>query len=513
MKTRTLLRLGVIGLAAGAAAGVALTNRRRTNPEGASSPSTAVGTSSRLARNARLARLGGTAATSLAVTRARQVFASAERRDQLAHEFELRTAEQVAEALGDMKGALMKLGQMISYLDQGLPEHVRGALAELQADAPPMHPVLAAETIAAHLGARPETIFETWDPIPIAAASIGQVHRAMTHDGRAVAVKVQYPGVADAVRSDLENVGLLFGGMGTVFEGFDHRPFVAELRERLVEELDYTLEARNQARFAEHYEGHPTIHVPHVVPELSGERVLTTELAEGVRFEEMLQWGQRERDLVAETIYRFAFGSLYQLGSFNGDPHPGNYLFRPGGQVTFLDFGLVKHFTPTEIDQFGEMIHPMVIEPDAAAFRAAVERIGLLRPGQPFTDDEVIDYFSHFYEFVRTDGPSTITAEYASETVRRFFDLSGPYGDIMKAANLPPSFVIINRINLGLYAIFGDMGATANWRRLAEEVWPFVAGPPSTPMGEAIARWAEGRGTTATAVPTPAVGPLGPVGT
>jgi predicted unusual protein kinase regulating ubiquinone biosynthesis (AarF/ABC1/UbiB family) len=454
---------------------------------------------SRVARNARLLGVGARATSDFAVHRARRVFADAARREQLDTEFEMRTAEQVTEALGHMKGALMKLGQMASYLDQGLPEHVRVALAELQQNAPPMSAELAEGMVERELGRPPREVFAEWDPVPIAAASIGQVHRAMTHDGRAVAVKVQYPGVDDAVEADLDNVGLLFAGMSQVFEGLDHGPLVAELRERLREELDYRNEAANQQLFANHYADHPFIHVPRVLEEYSTRRVLTSELAEGVGWSEMLTWSQHERNLAAETIYRFAFGSLYRLHVFNGDPHPGNYLFLPGGQVTFLDFGLVKHFEATTLLQFEEMIRAIVLRPDPAEFRRIIEGIGLLRPDMPFTDDEVIDYFGHFYEFVLQDGVCTITPEYASETVRRFFDATGPYGPIMKASNLPPSMVIIQRINLGLYALFGEMGATANWRRLAEELWPFVDGPPSTPIGEAIAAWERGRADEAIA--------------
>ncbi|MEZ5141571.1 MAG: AarF/ABC1/UbiB kinase family protein [Acidimicrobiales bacterium] len=451
--------------------------------------------SSQSARNAQLARVGAKAGAGFAAHRAKRVFASAERRAALDRQYELKTAEQVAEALGNMKGAMMKLGQMASYLDQGLPEHVRSALADLQKDAPPMHPELAADMVAAELGGAPDEVFATWDATPIASASIGQVHRAITHEGEAVAVKVQYPGVDEAMAADLDNVGLLFAGMAQLFPGFDHKPFVEELRARLAEELDYHNEARNQTLFADHYAGHPYIHVPRVVERYSTARVLTTELAEGVHWDELLTWSQAEKDLAAETLYRFAFGSLYQLGAFNGDPHPGNYLFRPGGHVTFLDFGLVRHFTEDELEPFGEMIRWMVLEPDPVRFRKTLERVGLLRSGEPFTDDEVIDYFGHFYEFVMRDGTYTIEPEYASETVRRFFDQRGPYGEIMKAANLPPEFVIIQRINLGLYALFGELRATGNWRRLAEEIWPFVAGPPSTPMGEAIAAWAADRTT------------------
>jgi len=447
-----------------------------------------------MARNARLASVGAKAGGNYAVHRAKRVFASAEHRETLDLAFEIKTAEQVTEALGQMKGALMKLGQMVSYLDQGLPEHVRTALAELQQDAPPMSPELAAGVIRDELGDDPTTLFAAWDPTPIASASIGQVHRAMTHDGEAVAVKVQYPGVDQAVSSDLDNVGLLFAGMGQLFPGFDPKPFVEELRARLIEELDYLNEAENQRLFADYYQDHPFIHIPRVLDKYSSRRVLTTELADGVPWREMLTWGQDERNLAAETLYRFAFGSLYRLHAFNGDPHPGNYLFRKGGQVTFLDFGLVKHFTVAELKEFEDMIDAMVLHPDAAEFRRVIERIGLLHAGEPFSDDEVIDYFGHFYEFIQHDGDYTITAEYASETVRRFFDQRGPYGEIMKASNLPPSFVIINRINLGLYALFGELHATGNWRRLAEETWPWTNGPPATPMGKMCADWAKAQG-------------------
>ena len=483
-------------VATGAAAAIAVAVARRRARERAMGAEVGgpVHHASVASRNAALATMGARTGAGYVSHRARRAFASAERKDELDTEFEVRTATQVAEALGNMKGALMKLGQMASYLDQGLPEHVRAALAELQGDAPPMHPELAAGVVRQELGHDPEEVFAEWDPVPIAAASIGQVHRALTHEGDAVAVKVQYPGVAEAMGSDLANVGLLFGGLGQLFPGFDHRPVVAELQERLVEELDYALEARNQELFARHYEGHPSIHVPRVLERYSTAKVLTTELAEGVHFDEVVHdWPQDERDLAAETLYRFAFGSLYRLHAFNGDPHPGNYLFRPGGQVTFLDFGLVKHFTVAELAPFEEMIVAMVIDPDMAEFRRIVERVGLLAPGQPFSDQEVADYFGHFYEFVMDDVVMEITPEYASETVRRYFDQRGPFGEVMKAANLPSSMVIIQRINLGLYALFGDLGARNNWRRIAEELWPFVDAEPSTPMGREIAAWAASR--------------------
>jgi predicted unusual protein kinase regulating ubiquinone biosynthesis (AarF/ABC1/UbiB family) len=443
-----------------------------------------------------MARLGTRAGGTYALHRARRAFASAERREQLDAEHQLRTAEQVADALGHMKGALMKIGQMASYLDQGLPEPVREQLAQLQANAPSMSGELAAQVVAEELGDRPERIFATWDPVPFAAASIGQVHRAITKDDRAVAVKVQYPGVDEAIESDLANAGLLVQLIGMVFPGVEPEPIVEELRVRIREELDYVQEADNQQLFARYYATHPFIHVPPVVEELSTKRVLTTELAEGARFDELLTWPQDEKDLAAEAIYRFVFGSLYRLGAFNGDPHPGNYLFRAGGHVTFLDFGLVKRFTPDEITLLARMSEAFAVHRDMKAFRAVVAEAGFLKDSTPFTDDQVRDYFKHFWDFVLEDAPMTTTPEWSSESVRRFFDPTGEHGEIMRAANVPGAFVILQRINLGLGAVLGELRATRNWRRIAEELWPFVNGAPSTPLGELEAAWRAGQPDT-----------------
>jgi predicted unusual protein kinase regulating ubiquinone biosynthesis (AarF/ABC1/UbiB family) len=352
---------------------------------------------------------------------------------------------------------------------------------------------LAAGVIRAELGGDPTEVFAHWDPTPLAAASIGQVHRAVTHDGRPVAVKVQYPGVDDAIRADLENSDLLFGALGMLFPGMDPKPIAGELKERLVEELDYRTEAANQAVFAAAFDGHPTIHVPKVVPELSTGRVLTSDLAQGATFAEVKSWSQDERNLAAETIFRYAFAGIYDLGVFNGDPHPGNYLFRPGGRVTFLDYGLCKAFTPAEVRWFEQLITAMCITHDIDEFVRLSVEVGVLSNPERFTRDLLEGYFSHFYEPVLHDQVLTITPEYASESVRRYFDLSSPYAEVMKAANLPPGMVIVQRINLGLFSLLAELGATQNWRRIAEETWPWVHGPASTPMGEDIAAWQAAR--------------------
>jgi predicted unusual protein kinase regulating ubiquinone biosynthesis (AarF/ABC1/UbiB family) len=471
-----------IGVAAGAAAGAAASTAaaRRTATSASQPPA------GRAARSAELARVASRAGRTYATTSARQVFASAGRKEQLREERQLRTAAEVVEALGSMKGALMKLGQMASYLDIGLPEPMRQALATLQQDAPPMSPELAASVVEEELGGAPDKVFAEWDPQPIAAASIGQVHRAITRDGLAVAVKVQYPGVDRAIRADLDNTAVLLQVVRMAFPGLDAEALVGELRARLTDELDYRLEAANQQKFARFFGGHPFIYVPSVRADLSSGRVLTNELVIGARYHDILDWPQHERDLAGEAIFRFVFGCLYRMHAFNGDPHPGNYLFHGNGRVTFLDFGLVKWFETADVERLAEMIKTLVVRGDIHGFRRAVEAAGFLRPDAPVTDQEVADYFRHYYQLVLGEGPVTFSPEYAAETVRRFFDVSN---DVVKHANVPAPFVILQRINLGMYAVLAGLGATANWRRIAEEIWPFVNAGPSTPLGQREAEW------------------------
>jgi predicted unusual protein kinase regulating ubiquinone biosynthesis (AarF/ABC1/UbiB family) len=442
-----------------------------------------------------VAKLGAKVAGTHASTAARKVFASTERRVELDDRRRLTTANAVAEELGHMKGALMKLGQMASYLDEGLPEPMRIALAQLRTDAPPMSRELASGVITAELGRPPSEVFVDWDPDPIAAASIGQVHRAIavhpdTGEQVPVAVKVQDPGVDEAISADLKNAGMLGTLLKQGFGGLEPDDMIAEIKERLVEELDYRLEARNQQIFADFYRDHPYIHVPEVIPELSTGRVLTSELVSGHTWEELLTWDPVERDLAGETIFRFVFRSLYRMRAFNGDPHPGNYLFHGHGKVTFLDFGLVKHFTDEEMRTFAAMVKAAAVDHDAAEFRSIVEGAGMLKPGAPVDTDAVGEYFQQFYEPVRVDREMTWSGEYASRIVRHTFDRTSP---ISQYATVPKAFVFIQRINLGLYALLGELGSTGNYRRIAEELWPFVDGPPSSPIGEAEAAWLNAR--------------------
>ena len=424
---------------------------------------------------------------------AKRALADEEHKVELDRAYELKSSAQVAEALGNMKGVLMKLGQMASFVNEGFPDQLREQLAALQADAPPMSAALAADVIERELGAPPEQVFAEWSPTPLAAASNGQVHRATLHDGRHVAVKVQYPGAAEAIRADLSNTALLTQMLSVVFKGLDVAPFVAELKARVGEELDYELEATRQTRFRQLFDGHPTIVVPAVIPELSTGKVLTSELSNGVRFSETLDWPQAERNIAGETIYRFVFRSFNRSKLFNGDPHPGNYLFERGGpfgvRVTFLDFGLVKEFTDQEMSTFWKMIRYQVTERDAPRYREAVEAAGLLVPGAPYTTDEIMDYLGYFYHPVIKDRMFTYTREYAREALKRTFDPNGPHTEMMKWFNLPPAFVVLNRIQWGLNAVLASLDATANWRAISNELWPWVDGPAATPLGVAEHEW------------------------
>jgi predicted unusual protein kinase regulating ubiquinone biosynthesis (AarF/ABC1/UbiB family) len=453
--------------------------------------------SSRVLRTAELARVGAEAGAGYAAHQVKRAIASDDKRAELDKAYELRSAEQVTEALGNMKGVLMKLGQMASFVNEGFPEHMRAQLATLQSDAPPMSADLAAGVIEAELGAHPDALFASWDRRPLASASIGQVHAATLHDGRQVAVKVQYPGVEKAIAADLSNTALLTQMLGLVFKGLEIGPFVAELKARVSEELDYELEASRQRRFHSLYQDHPTIVVPAVVDELSTARVLTTELSTGVRFDQTSSWTQAERNLAAETIYRFVFRSFNRHHIFNGDPHPGNYLFERGGplgvRVVFLDFGLVKEFTQAEMETFWTMIRHQVTAPDPVAYRAVVEAAGLLVPGAPFSTEELMDYFGYFYHPVMKHEPFTYTNEYAREALKRTFDPNGEHTEKMKWFNLPPAFVVLNRIQWGLNAVLAGLEGTANWRAISDELWPWTNGTPSTQLGVLEEQWLRSR--------------------
>ena len=483
MSRRRRLLLGLAGLGAlGAATSWRI---RRSIDETAP-----IGAVSNAQRRLEMGRLVARRAADRSFTSARSRLASDETRRRLQAELEKREAEDVVSALGEMKGALMKLGQMASYLDEGMPQPMREALASLRSDAPPMPSDLALTEIEQSLGRPLHEVFTTIDAEPIAAASIGQVHRATTRDGREVAVKVQYPGIAEAIAADLDNTERLAMLLGLVYPGLNPDELVEELRDRINEELDYHNEADNQQLFADYYADHPHVWVPAVHRDLSTDRVLTTEFVAGRPFDEVYGADLVERERVAEILYRFVFRSLNRQFVFNGDPHPGNYLLADDGRVAFLDFGLVKHFEPEEVDQFTRLIRAM-IDRDPGVFRRTAEEVGVLRPDAPFEDQDIFDWFAAYYELILDDEPMTVTTDYSVGLLYQTFDAKTH--EILKHTNVPPTFALIQRINLGLFSILGQLGATANWRAISEELWVWTDAPPSTPLGHEEATWLANR--------------------
>ena len=441
----------------------------------------------RLQRRATVVRLTVRNGMRIVGARALGRVAGTERRAELEARATIRTAEDVARELGQMKGALMKAGQLISFIVEALPEEAQQALATLQADAPPMAPSLAAEVVREELGGDPERIFLDWSPEPAAAASIGQVHRAVTRDGRTVAVKVQYPGVGDAITADLANAEILYGMFAAfALKGLDTRALVDELRSRMAEELDYRLEARNQQAFAEHYAGHPFVRIPALIPELSTERVLTTEWIDGDDWATFVaSAGDHARQRAGEIIWRFAQASILRMGAFNGDPHPGNYRFHEDGTVTFLDFGLVKRWSPGEWERLAPSLDA-IYERDPERLVGAMEAVEFLQPGHGLEAGAVYDYVSAPYVPYLAD-EFTFTRHFVADALSTIIDLKGPHAAIIEKLNMPPSFVILDRVVWGVSALLGKLGVTRPWRAMLLEYR--AAGPPATELGVADARW------------------------
>jgi predicted unusual protein kinase regulating ubiquinone biosynthesis (AarF/ABC1/UbiB family) len=443
----------------------------------------------------RAAPLAGLAAR----TAGEAVIASLRRRPADAGEY-ARRAERYVEVLGRSKGALMKIGQIMSFVPFGAavpPENraiYQAAMSRLQADAPPMAPELAAEVIESELGAPPGRLFEEFSARPVAAASIGQVHTARLPDGRPVAVKVQYPGVAEAIRSDLRNaelVAVMFQLLRSVAPGLtraDPATVAEEVSERIGEELDYRTEAAHQSFFADAYAGHPYIRVPSVIAEYSTERVLTQELAEGLRWPEALDEAQELRDQWAETIFRFAIGSLRRLRAFNADPHPGNYLFRPDGSVSFLDFGCVKHFTRDDVAQLQRIVRA-VVAGDARALRAGFVEAGLFDAITGPAPEEVLAWYQPGYELITGPQPYTLTPETMARVIANEISPRGPSGRVVRSLGSPRDFVFLSRIDLGLWSVLAELRPTCYWHSIQAEL--DEGADPVTEIGRADAAfWA-----------------------
>jgi predicted unusual protein kinase regulating ubiquinone biosynthesis (AarF/ABC1/UbiB family) len=351
-----------------------------------------------------------------------------------------------------------------------------------------MSPSAAEGVVRAELGAAPQHVFLDWQTTPVAAASVGQVHRAVTRDGRDVAVKVQYPGVGDAIETDLNNTEGMYRLVGAfALKGLDTKGLVDELRARMSDELDYRLEAANQREFIAEFAGHPFVRIPAVDTATSTHRVLTTEWVEGIGFAEFMEKASpAAKQRAGEGIWRFAQHAVLRARAFNGDPHPGNYRFTLDGQVTFLDFGLVKRWSTHEWDQLQPSLNAIIVQRDPGLLIDAMEMAGFLKPGHGLAPELVYSYVSTPYRPYLTD-EFAYTRDFVKEAMATVIDVKGPHAQVIEHLNMPPSFVILDRVVWGVNAILAKLEVTAPWRAMLMEY--LHDGPPATPMGAAELVW------------------------
>ncbi|MBF6061957.1 AarF/ABC1/UbiB kinase family protein [Nocardia terpenica] len=413
-------------------------------------------------------------------------------------------AERLVAVLGTMRGAAMKLGQMLSLVDPGLvpPAHrelFHSALAALQDSAPPMAWDRMRTHLERELGAELGSVFAEFEPEPVAAASIGQVYRARLADGRRVAVKVQYPEIEAAVRADLKNLRVLLSAYRFVHPALDAPALADEVQLRLEEELDYRIEASNTRAMGEIFQGHPFIRIPDVHQALSGQRVIVTEWLDGQPLRAAYTAAESERNRIAEILFRFYCGTTYLAGFFNGDPHPGNVLLLEDGSIGFLDFGLCM--TVDAEAAAGEL----------AALRAAktgdAERLLQLMEVRGFARrsavpaGQAIEVFLRVFGWYLRDEPMRIGPDIANDVVA-LLTVTGP-GVSARSFNLPAAHALRGRAELQLVAILGQLGPRLNMHAVARE-WLFGA-EPVTELGRAHRDWVAHRTGNAPSMPPTSV--------
>jgi predicted unusual protein kinase regulating ubiquinone biosynthesis (AarF/ABC1/UbiB family) len=440
---------------------------------------------SRVGRTARIGGLAAGQAIRQAGTHAANVARSPEGRDAALERRHIEAAEQIVTALGTMKGAAMKVGQVMSFLDVGLvPEEYREEfqhkLAALRDAAPTVSFKDMRRVIEDELEDPLHEVFAEFEEEPIAAASIGQVYRARLHDGRQVAVKVQYPGVAAAVRADMQNLGLILRLAKRIAPGMDPKAIGEEIRARIHEELDYELEAQNQRTLARIFRGHPFIVVPGVVTSLTRERVLVTDYVEGIGFEDLKSYPQEERDRIGEILFRFYFGSLYRHHQFSGDPHPGNSMLLEDGRMAFFDFGLFKRMPPgsVELEIAGQRA---VIEGDVETVMRLGAETGFFPEPERFSPERVLEHFRAATSWYTSDEYIELTPEWATQVMIDMSDPRSEYFGEMRHENAPPDHIFGRRMEVLTLAVIAQLHARGNFHRIARE-W-FYGDPPETELG------------------------------
>ncbi|MBZ4322323.1 ABC1 kinase family protein [Streptomyces huiliensis] len=403
--------------------------------------------------------------------------------EKIAAELQQRTAEQLFATLGQLKGGAMKLGQALSVFESALPEQVaspyRAALTKLQEAAPPMPVKSVHAALAERLGEDWRDLFEEFDDKPAAAASIGQVHRAVWHDGREVAVKVQYPGAGEALLSDLTQLGRFARLLGPLVPGMDIKPLITELRDRVSEELDYGLEARAQAAHAREFAGDPDVVVPDVVHHT--DQVLVTEWLEGVPLSEVIADGTKEqRDRAGQLLARFLFSGAARTGLLHADPHPGNFRLLTGGapdgppakwRLGVLDFGTVDRLPQGLPPEIGTALR-LTLEGDAEAVHELLRDEGFVKPGIDLDPGAVLDYLLPIIEPAQVD-EFTFTRDWMRAQATRIADPRSPAYQLARQLNLPPAYLLIHRVTTSTIGVLCQLGATV---RLRDEMEAWVPG-------------------------------------
>jgi predicted unusual protein kinase regulating ubiquinone biosynthesis (AarF/ABC1/UbiB family) len=451
----------------------------------------------RYRRAASIGRLAARAAFRDGATRVTNVGRTDEQRSHRMSEQQFRTADQMVDVLGTMKGAAMKVGQVLSFVDMGLvpPEHreeFQRKLARLQDMAPKVSFRDMRRVIEADTGAKIADVFAEFDETPIGAASIGQVYRARLKERPAgwttdvAAVKVQYPGIDTAVRSDLQNLGLILRLAKALAPGIDVRSVGDEIRERIVEELDYELEAQNQRSMARLYRGHPFVVVPGVATELCGKRVIVTEFVEGESFAAWQAKDQAERDRLAEIVFRFYYGGVWRDGQFSADPHPGNAILLPDGRVAFLDFGLFHRISKEMVDAQVTTIR-LCMERDGEALLRHMEAIHWMPASAGFTPQDALDLAERLVWFALDDEETHLVPD---DVARMVFEVSDPRAEHwsqVRRATVPAEYVWSLRLAGMAIAICSQLDARLNYHRIIRE-W-LMDGEPASELGRQERAW------------------------
>ncbi|MGH8894015.1 MAG: ABC1 kinase family protein [Actinomycetes bacterium] len=397
----------------------------------------------------------------------------------VAAEIQARTAEQLFRVLGELKGGAMKFGQAMSVFEAALPENLAGpyreTLTRLQEAAPPLPVRTVHAVLARDLGHDWRERFRSFDDRPAAAASIGQVHRAVWADGRAVAVKVQYPGAGDALLSDLTQIGRMSRLVGMLVPGLEVKPLVAELKARVAEELDYRMEAAHQTAFATAFADDPDFLVPPLVD--GSDQVLVSEWVEGVPLSRIIAKGtEQERNRAGLLMARFLFSGPARAGHLHADPHPGNFRLLPDGRLAVLDYGAVNRLPDGLPAPIGPLLR-LAIAGDAAGVLSGLRGEGFVRRGIELDARELLDYLAPILEPAREE-TFRFSRPWLRRQAMRIGDPRSPAYSTGLQLNLPPEYLLIHRVTTGAIGVLCQLEAQARWRAELERWLPGFADRP-----------------------------------